>query len=97
MCIDFVYLITYYVPEDTWSLRFTHGRGTSGGSVGWASDFSSGRDLMVRELEPCSGLCADNSEPGAYFTFCVSLSDPPPLALYFSLSLSLSLSKINKH
>ena len=44
---------------------------------------------------PASGLCADNSEPGAYFRFCVSLSlSVLPL---LALCLSLSLSKINKH
>ena len=26
-------------------------------------DFSSGHDLMVREFEPCTGLCADSVEP----------------------------------
>ena len=44
------------------------------GSVGWTSDFGSGYDLTVRELEPRVGLCADSSEPGACFGFCVSLS-----------------------
>ena len=38
------------------------------------SDFSSGHDLTVREFEPGVGLCADSSEPGACFRFCVSLS-----------------------
>ena len=38
-------------------------------------------DLVVHEFEPCIGLCADSSEPGACFGFCQSLS----------LSLSLSL------
>ena len=62
--------------------------GRLGGSVSEASDFGSGHDLTVCEFEPCVGLCADSSEPGACFGFCVSLS----------LSLSLSLSqKINKH
>ena len=31
-------------------------------------------DLTVREFEPHLGLCADSSEPGARFGFCVSLS-----------------------
>ena len=58
----------------------------------WGADFGSGRDLAVGGFEPRVGLCADGSEPGACFGFCVSLSlsAPPP-------SLSLSLSKINKH
>ena len=54
---------------------------------------SSGHDVGVREFEPCVGLCADNSEPGACFGFCVSLS----LSLPCSCSVSLTLSKINKH
>ena len=48
--------------------------GRLGGSVGWASDFGSGHDLVVREFEPHVRLCADCSEPGACFRFCVSLS-----------------------
>ena len=48
--------------------------GRLGGSVGQASDFGSGHDLVVREFKPRIGLCADNSEPGACFRFCVSLS-----------------------
>ena len=63
-------------------------------SVERLSNFGSGHDLTVHEFEPCMGLCADSSEPGAYFGFCVSLSlsDPPPT---LTLCLSLSLSKIN--
>ena len=60
--------------------------GRQGGSVGWASGFGSGHDLTVREFEPRVGLCADCSEPGACFTCCVSLSDPPPFMLCLSLS-----------
>ena len=56
-------------------------------------DFSSGHDLTVRGFEPCVGLCADGSEPGACFGICVSLSLPLP----HSCSVSLSLSKINKY
>ena len=48
--------------------------GRLGGSVGWAADFGSGNDLAVRGFEPRVGLCADSSEPGACFGFCVSLS-----------------------
>ena len=69
------------------------GLGHLGGSVGWASDFGSGQDLTVRELEPRVGLCAVSSEPGACFRFCVSFSLCPTPAL----SGSVSLSKINKH
>ena len=67
--------------------------GCLGGSVGWASDFGSGLDLVVRGFKPHVELCADSSEPGACFGFCVSLSlcsSPTHV-----LSLSLSLSKIN--
>ena len=42
-------------------------QGRLGGSVGWASDFSSGRDLAVREFEPRVGLWAYGSEPPACF------------------------------
>ena len=63
------------------------------GWLSWLSvDFSTGHDLAVCELEPCIRLCVDSSEPGACFGFCVSLSlSAPPH------SLSLSLSKIDKH
>ena len=49
-------------------------------------DFGSGQDLMVCELEPHLGLCADSSEPGACLRFCVSLS----LCSYPAHALSLS-------
>ena len=60
-----------------------------GSSVGWASDFRSGPDLAVREFEPRVGLCADSSEPGACFGFCVSLSLCPSPAHAHVLSLSV--------
>ena len=51
-----------------------------GGSVSWTSDFGSGHDLIVRGFEPRIGLCADSSEPGACFGFCLLLPLPlPPL------------------
>ena len=53
-------------------------KGRLGGSVGWASDFSSGHDLAVHEFEPRVGLWADGSEPGACFRFCLPLSLPLP-------------------
>ena len=66
--------------------------GHLGGSVGWA--LRSGHDLAVGEFEPRIGLCADSSEPGALFGFCLSvclslslslsLSAPPPLMLHVS-------------
>ena len=67
--------------------------GNLGGSVGRASDFGSGHDLTVHEFEPRVGPCADSSEPGACFGFCVFLSlCPSP-----TCAVSLSLSKTNKH
>ena len=66
------------------------------GAPGWRSWLSvrlqPGHDLAVREFEPCAGLWADGSEPGACFRFCVSLSlCPSPVH-----ALSLSVPKINK-
>ena len=57
------------------------------GSVSKVSDFGSGHDLTVPEFEPHVGLCADTSEPGACFGFCVSLSVSalPPFVLCLSL------------
>ena len=65
-------------------------RGRLGGSVGWASDFRSGRDLADPDFKPCIGLSADSSEPEACFGFCLPLSAPSPLML------CLYLSKMNK-
>ena len=48
--------------------------------------------LTAHGFEPRVGLCADSSEPGACFRFCVSLSLCPS-----PCSCSVSLSKINKH
>ena len=62
--------------------------GCLGGSVGWASDFGSGHDLTVCEFEPRVGLCADGSEPGACFGFCVSPSLYPSPAHALCLSVS---------
>ena len=57
-----------------------------------ALDFSAGHDLMVREMEPCVGLCAKSMEP-AWDSLFLSL---PPL-LVFSLSLKINkLKKITK-
>ena len=64
--------------------------GCLGGSVSQAADFSSGHNLAVCGFEPRARLCADSSEPGASFQFCVSFSLCPSPAC----SLSLSLSKI---
>ena len=48
--------------------------GRLSGSVGWLSDFGSGHDPTAPELQPCVGVRADSSEPGACFQFCVSVS-----------------------
>ena len=58
-----------------------------GSSVGWASNFGSGYDLTVGGFEPRVGLCADSSEPGTRFGFCVSLSLCPSPTCALSLSL----------
>ena len=55
--------------------------GRLGGSVDWASDFSSGQDLTVREFEPCLQLPAVSAEPG---------SSVPLLSLPLACLLSLS-------
>ena len=48
--------------------------------------FGSGHDLTVHEFKPHIRLCADISEPGASFEFCVSLSLCPSPACTVSLS-----------
>ena len=65
--------------------------GRLGRSVGEASDFSSGPDLTVRGFEPHVWLCADSSEPGDCFRFCVS----PSLCPSPAHAPSLLVSKIN--
>ena len=50
--------------------------------------FSSGHDLEVSEFEPRIRPCADSSEPGACFRFCISLSLCPSPARSLSLSVS---------
>ena len=73
------------------SCKKTKDEGRLGGSLSWVSSFGSGHDLAVREFEPRVGLCADSSEPGACFGFCVSLSLwPSPIH-----ALSLSQKWIN--
>ena len=63
-------------------------QGHFGGSVGKASGFSSGHDLVVCEFKPSVGLCADSSEPGACFRFCVSPSLCPSHAHALSVCVS---------
>ena len=59
------------------------------GSVGWATDFGSGHDLMVRGFEPCVGsvLTAQSLE-AALDSVSPPLSAPPLLMLHVSLSLN---------
>ena len=66
-------------------------KGAGEGVPGWLSHlslhFGSGHDLTVCEFGPQVGLCADSSEPGARFGFCVSLSLSVPPLLTLCLSL----------
>ena len=74
-----------------WILFKNKLQGHLGGSVGWATDFSSGHDLAICEFKPHIRFCADSSEPGTCFGFCVSLSlCPSP-----THACSLSVSEIN--
>ena len=59
--------------------------GRLGGSVGRASDFSSGHGLTVRGYETRIGLSVDSMEPTSD-PLSPSLSAPPLLALFLSLS-----------
>ena len=85
-----------------------HLLGRLSGSVGWASDFSSGHDLTVCGFKPHIGaLCWQLRAWSLLWILCLPLSMPLPtcaLSVCVSLSLSLplphslsvSLSKINK-
>ena len=55
-------------------------------------DFSSGHDLTIRGFEPRVGLCADSSELGACFGFCVS----PSLCFCPAYTVCVCLSLKNK-
>ena len=61
-------------------------------------DFSSGHDLMGREMEPHTGLCADNTEH-AWDSLTPTPPPPPQQGRppdHLCPSPILSLSKINK-
>ena len=60
------------------------------------SDFGSGHDLTVCELEPRVRFCADGSEPGTCFRFCVSISLAPPPLFYVSLKKPINIKKKKK-
>ena len=79
-------VMVFFTPTSSWLKKTDKGR--LSGSVGWASDFGSGHDLTLCGFEPHIGLCAESSEPGACFGFCVSLSLCSSLAHTLSLSLS---------
>ena len=60
----------------------------------WLSHPTSAQVMISHEFEVLFGLCADSSEPGACFGFCVSLSLCPSPAQTLSVCLS---QQINKH
>ena len=62
--------------------------GHPGGLVGEASDSAHVMISRLVESEPQVGLCADGSEPGARFGFCVSLCPCPCPAHALSRSVS---------
>ena len=78
--------------EETQGIKSYGAMGRLCVSVGKASNFGSGLDLTVWEFKPHVGLCADSSEPGTCFGFCIS----PPLSALPMLMLCLSLSLNNK-
>ena len=50
-------------------------------------DFGSGHGLIVREIEPCIGVCTDSVE-SAWDPLSPSLSVPPLLSLSLSLKIN---------
>ena len=84
----------YLSTEEVLSMKRRIVEGRLGGSVGWASNFSSGHNLTFVGLSPASGsvLTAWSLEP-ASASVSASLSVPPPFTLCLSLSLFLSLSQ----
>ena len=87
------YLFIWDMFNTTGHIKFSVG----GRPLGWLSWLSVQLQLgsWSHGFEPRVRLCADSSEPGTCFGSSVpfSLSVPPLLML----SLSFSLSKINKH
>ena len=82
------YWLQDYKEADGFKKEF---RGAPGRLSGWASDFGSSHDLEVPEFKPRIRLCADSSEPGVSFGFCLPLSLSLPDSWVSTLSLSLSL------
>ena len=70
------------------TLKNMRTEGRRGGLSPLNVHFGSGHDLAVRGSEPRVGLCADGSQPGARFGFCVYLSPCPSPATMLSLSIS---------
>ena len=50
--------------------------------------FGSGHDLMVHEIKPRIGICADSTEP-AWDSHFLSLSAPPPSNTYIHTYIKL--------
>ena len=80
-----------FIKSD-WNLKNTV-EGRLGDPVGSVFNFSSGHDLVVREFEPCRGLCAGSSEPGACFRFCVCVCVCVCVCPFPACTLSLSVSQ----
>ena len=59
------------------------------------SDFSSGRDLAVREFKPHIGLCTDSVEP-AWDSLSASASASAPPSLMLSLKINKNKFKLKK-
>ena len=57
-----------------------------GGSVGEVVRLHLSHDLTASDFQPCVRLCADSSDPGAFYEFCVSVSLCPFPARALSLS-----------
>ena len=74
-----------WIPEGCVPLRYILNAGRLGDSVGPASDFSSGHDLMVHCFEPHVRLWADSMEL-AWDSLSPTLSTPSLLMLSLSLS-----------
>ena len=77
--------IHYYHPSKTQTFG-----GRLGGSVGSASDFGSGHDLMDVDFKPRVGLSVVSTEPASDALFPLLYPSP---AGSLSLSLPFSLSK----
>ena len=72
--------------------KFSRGAGVAQSAKHLTLNFGSSHDLMVHEIEPRVGFCADRAEP-AWGSLSPPLSAPPPLMLAHVHALSLSLSQ----